>query len=77
MDNLFLQLIFVFARYKRKVLAELFASLMRGRASVYGESETLLDKMNNVFVFFCNVPILLAIITSLKWPGSSVGRAED
>ena len=77
MDNLFLQLIFVSARYKRKVLAELFASLICGRASVYGESETLLQKMNNVFVFFCNVPILLAIIYSLKWPGSSVGRAED
>ena len=66
MDNLFLQLIFVFARYKRKVSAELFTSLTHGRASVYAERKAGLYKMNSVSVFFCNVPILLAIIDSLN-----------
>ena len=66
MGNLFLQLIFVSARYKRKVSAELFASLTHGRASVYAERKAELYKMNSVSVFFCNVPILLAIIDSLN-----------
>ena len=66
MGNLFLQLIFVSARYKRKVLAELFTSLIRGRASVYAESKAGLYKMNSVSVYFYNVPILLAIIDSLN-----------
>ena len=66
MGNLFSQLIFVSARYKRKVSAELFASLTHGRASVYAERKAELYKMNSVSVFFCNVPILLAIIDSLN-----------
>ena len=72
MDNLFLQLIFVFARYKRKVSAELFTSLTHGRASVYAERKAGLYKMNSVSVFFCNVPILLAIIPILGLVAQSV-----